>query len=58
MNTLVIIIELESFLSTGAHVKLLQASLFLFVHVKAIIGRSKQIRKKNGEMELITPLYY
>ena len=57
MTTLVIIIKLKVLLYTGAHGELLQYFLLLFVHVKAIFGRSKQIRNKNGEVELITPLY-
>ena len=46
MNTLVIIIEQEALISTGAHEEPLQDFLLLFVHVKTIIGCSKQIRNK------------
>ena len=46
MNTLVIIIEQEALISTGAHGEPLQDFLLLFVHVKTIIGCSKQIRNK------------
>ena len=46
MTTLVIIIKREALFSVGAHRELLQVLLSLFVHVKTIIGHSKQIRNK------------
>ena len=46
MTTLVIIIELEALIFTGAHGELFQYFLSLFLHIKTIIGRSKQIQNK------------
>ena len=46
MTTLVIIIELEALIFTGAHGELFQYFLSLFFHIKTIIGRSKQIQNK------------
>ena len=58
MITILIIIKREALIYTGAHRELLQDFLSMFVYVKTIFGRSKQTRNKNGDMELITPLYY
>ena len=46
MTTLVIFIEVKALISTGSHGELLQDFLFLFVHVKTIIGRSKKTWNK------------
>ena len=46
MNILVIIIKRELLISIGAHRELLQDFLLLFVQVKTIFVRSKQIRNK------------